>query len=70
MAVQQRNDELVDILKADFVQLGNPSGYWHAHRVNVPTGFTLEIPAEHQLLIAKRFTVKGRLEIKGEMVII
>lgn len=70
MAVQQRNDELVDILKADFVQLNNPSGYWHAHRVNVPTLFTLKIPAEHQYLVHGLFTVDGELQIEGEMVVI
>lgn len=69
MAIQNRNDELVDILGADFVR-NQPQGFWHAHRTNMPTGVTLEIPAEHQMLIAKRFAVKGRLEIKGEMVVI
>lgn len=70
MAVQKRNDELVDILKADFVQLNNPSGYWHAHRVNVPTGFSLTIPAEHQLLIHHAFTVSGALDVQGELVVL
>ena len=70
MAVQKRNDELVDILKADFVQLNNPSGYWHAHRTNVPSGFTLTIPAEHQLLIHGNFTVTGSLQVDGELVVL
>lgn len=70
MAVQKRNDELVDILKADFVQLGNPSGYWHAHRTNVPTVATLTIPAEHQLVIYHNFTVNGALDVQGELVIL
>lgn len=70
MAVQQRNDELVDILKADFVEKGNPSGYWHAHRTNVPTLFALTIPAEHQLIIYGNFTVNGALQVDGELVVL
>lgn len=70
MAVQQRNDELVDILSADFVRLGNPSGYWHAHRINVPSVATLTIPAEHQLIIYGNFTVNGSLQVDGELVVL
>lgn len=70
MAVQVRNDELVDILKADFVQLGNPSGYWHAHRTNVPADFTLTIPADHQLVVYGTFTVIGDLRVEGDLVVI
>lgn len=70
MAVQVRNDEMVDILKADFVEKGNPAGYWHGHRTNVPSGFTLEIPAEHQLLIYGNFTVTGSLQVDGELVVL
>ena len=70
MAVQKRNDELVDILRPDFVDKNNPSGYWHAHRINVPTGFSLTIPAEHQLLIYHAFTVNGTLDVQGELVVL
>lgn len=70
MAVQVRNDELVDILKADFVQLGNPSGYWHAHRTNVPADFELTIPADHQMIIYGAFTVDGILHLEGELVLL
>lgn len=69
MAVQQRNDELVSILEADFVR-NQPQGFWHAHRTNVPTGVTLEIPAEHQLLIYHALTVNGTLNIQGELVVL
>lgn len=70
MAVQKRNDELVDILKADFVQLGNPSGYWHAHRTDVPSVATLTIPAGHQMIIYRNFTVNGALDVQGELVVL
>lgn len=70
MAVQKRNDELVDILTPDFVRRDNPHGFWHAHRANVPTEFDLEIPAEHQLLIYGSFTVSGGLTIDGELVVL
>jgi hypothetical protein len=70
VAVQQRNDEMVDILKADFVQLNNPAGYWHGHRINVPTGFALEIPEEYQLIIYRAFTINGSLDVQGELVIL
>lgn len=66
MAVQQRNDELVDILKADFVQLGNPSGYWHGHRQIVPASVSLLIPANFCVTVAD-FEVAngGTLEIES-----
>lgn len=46
MAVQKRNDELVDILTADFPRKDNPHGYWHGHTMKAPAGFTLLIPAD------------------------
>lgn len=70
MAVQKRNDELVDILTADFVRRDNPHGFWHGHRVNVPTGFSLEIPEEHQVLVWGKFTVNGELIVNGQLVVI
>lgn len=69
MAVQQRNDELVSILEADFVR-NQPQGFWHGHRTNVPAGVTLTIPAEHQVLIYGTFTVNGSLVVEGEMVVL
>ena len=71
MAVQKRNDELVDILKADFVQLNNPSGYWHGHRQIVPAGFTLVIPTDHVLTVADFEVIAGgSLEIAGVLMVI
>lgn len=69
MAVQQRNDELVSILEADFVR-NLPQGFWHAHRTDVPAGVTLEIPAGYQLLIYHALTVNGTLNIQGELVVL
>lgn len=69
MAVQKRNDELVDILSADFAR-NRPEGFWHAHRTNVPEFVTLTIPAEHQMLIYGAFTVNGALDVQGELVIL
>lgn len=46
MAVQKRNDELVDILTADFARRDNPHGFWHGHLMKAPAGFTLVIPAD------------------------
>lgn len=70
MAVQKRNDELVDILTADFVRRDNPHGFWHGHRINVPTEFDLEIPSEIQVLVWGGFTVSGGLTIDGELVVL
>lgn len=69
MAVQVRNDELVSLLTPDFVR-NQPQGFWHAHRVNVPPAITVEIPAEHQLVIHGNFTVNGALNIQGELVVL
>ena len=66
MAVQKRNDELVDILRPDFVEKGNPSGYWHGHRMTVPTGVALVIPADHAIVVPRfEVTGTGSLEISG-----
>lgn len=70
MAVQKRNDELVDILSADFPRKDNPHGFWHGHRVNVPIEFELDIPEEIQVLVWGEFTVAGALNIDGELVVI
>lgn len=66
MAIQKRNDELVDILKADFVQINNPSGYWHGHRQIVPANVSLTIPANFCVTVSE-FEIEsgGSLEIES-----
>ena len=69
MAVQKRNDELVDLLSADFVR-NQPEGFWHGHRTNVPSGVTFVIPADYQVIIAEEFDIMGDLDVYGELVVI
>lgn len=73
MAVQKRNDELVDILTADFPRKDNPAGYWHGHTMKAPAGFDLVIPADICHAVA-RFEIEDgasvEIENTGAMVLI
>lgn len=71
MAVQKRNDELVDILTSDFVRKDNPHGFWHGHRMSVPTGFDLVIPDDHCHTVAFfEIETGASLEIEGDGVLL
>lgn len=69
MALQKRNDELVDILSADFVR-NQPQGFWHGHSQIVPAGIALTIPANHILVVADfEIEAGGTLEIEADGVL-
>ena len=52
MAIQKRNDELVDILTPDFVRRDNPRGFWQTLQV-IPAGIELVIPANYVVTVAE-----------------
>jgi len=71
MAIQQRNSEMVNLLKADFVHKAD--SLWangpQVRRV-IADGQTLTIFGNYQYIVADRFEVIGTVDVQGDLVII
>lgn len=76
MAVQKRNDEMVDILTADFIR--NLAGAIDYTRINnnfqvknsVASDESITIAAGYQRLAWNNFTVTGTITVAGDLVIL
>lgn len=71
MAVQKRNAEMVDLLRADFVHKLD-TFYLYAPQVkkSVAAGDTFVIYSGYQYIVADSFDAIGTIDIMGELVII
>lgn len=75
MAVQKRNDEMVNLLSADFIQnRANTVGYQHLFndfqiKNSIAADQTITIAAGHQRLAWNIFTINGSLTVNGDLVI-
>lgn len=76
MAVQKRNDEMVDILTADFIRnLGGAVDYTRLNnnfqiKNSVDSGESITIAAGYQRLAWSSFTVAGTITIAGDLVVL
>lgn len=70
MAVQARNDELVDLLTPDFPRRNDPHGFWHGHSMIAPAGVALVIPDDFAVVVPWfEIEAGASLEIQGDGVL-
>lgn len=76
MAVQKRNDEMVNLLSADFIQnRANTVSYQHIFndfqaKNSIASDETITIASGYQRIAWDTFTISGSLTVAGDLVIL